>query len=371
MERFFPCVCAALLGLAAGGCRRVEPPAPERVVPVQILLAESRRIPIYVDAVGICSASGSVDILPQVGGQIVAEHVQSGAPVCKGQLLFSIDPRPYEAQLMQARGQLRDAEARLTVDRLRLERSQPLVPCGHISQQDYDALQADVEQDIARVESARGALQQAEIQLDFCSIRAPISGQAGYSQTDLGAVVSAGAGGQPLVNIRRLDPIFVDFSVSENVLPQLQRHFREGGGLDCTVTAMGDASLLAPARLDVVDNCVDRRSGAVHLRATMANGDGLFWPGAAVRVRVVLTQLDGAIPIPETAVGTGDRGCYVFVVSPDGRAEVRPVVVGQGHGRDVAILQGLRPGDRVVTEGQFLLAPGTRVALAGGAPAKE
>jgi multidrug efflux system membrane fusion protein len=369
MKHFFT-VGSALLGLAAGGCRNAVAPSMERVVPVKITLAEVRRVPLYVDAIGTCTAASSVDVQPQVGGQIVAEHVQSGAPVRKGQLLFSIDPRPYEAQLMQARGQLRDAEAQLTVDRLRLERSQPLVPCGHISQQDYDALQTAVEQGVARVESARGALQQAEIQLEFCSVRAPISGQAGYSQTNLGAVVSAT--GQPLINIRQLDPISVDFSISENSFPKLQRHFREDGGLDCEVTAMADASLRSSARLEVVDNCVDQRSGAVHLQATMANGDGLFWPGAAVRVRVLLTQLDGVVLIPEMAVETGERGAsFVFVVSPDGLAEVRPVVTGQCHGPDVAILQGLRPGDRVVSEGQFLLAPGTRVAVVPAADGKK
>ncbi|MDR2030073.1 MAG: efflux RND transporter periplasmic adaptor subunit [Puniceicoccales bacterium] len=371
MKRSIPFLLAVpLCALAAAGCRPATSSAGERVVPVQVAVATAKRVPIYVDAIGTCSAASEVDIQSQVGGQLVGEHFQAGSAVQRGQLLFSIDARPYEAQVMQARGQLREAEAGLAIDRLHLERSQPLVPCGHISQQDYDALQAAVERDVAKVESARGALQQAELQLEFCSIHSPIAGQAGYGQTNLGNVVSgagAGGGGSPLVTIRQLDPLTVDFFVAETVFPTLYHHFRENGGLDCEVRSMADASLCVPARLEAVDNQVNARSGTVHLRATMANGDGRFWPGESVRVRVLLTHIEDAILAPEIAVGTGDGGSFVFVVSENGLAELRPVVIGQSHGRDVIFLQGLRAGDRVVTEGQFLLAPRTRVLIAPGA----
>jgi multidrug efflux system membrane fusion protein len=346
-----------------GGCNRHDSAPPqERVVAVRAVVAAQRTVPLYVDSIGTCTACEKVDVHSQVSGQILSEHFHQGQMVEKGQVLYRIDPRLYEAQVRLARGQLQQAEAKLAVDQAKWERSQPLLAGQYISQQDYDLLGALVDQDRGLLESAKGQLQQAETQLDFCTITAPVRGLVGYKLTNVGNVVHPGGG--PLLTVQTPDPLFVDFPISENEFPVLWEYFSQQRALDCVVQLMANPKISSHANLEIINNEVSRQSGNVKLRAILANGDGIFWPGEAVRVRVILTQLEKAILIPESAVGTGNHGDYVFVVSPESRAEVRPVKVGQLHGTDVVILAGMEAGARVVTDGQFLLAPKTRVTTA-------
>jgi multidrug efflux system membrane fusion protein len=363
---FFSLPLATILLL--GGCDRQNAvqKQPERVVPVRVGTATHKTVPLYLDSIGTCSAYEKVDIFPQVDGQILSEHFQQGQMVEKGQVLFRIDSRPYEAQVRLARGQLQQAEAKLAVDRSKLERSQPLLAGQFISQQDYDLLRAAVDQDLGLVESAQGQLQLAETHLDFCTITAPVHGRVGHKLTNVGNIVNTmGSGSGPLLTVQTLDPLFVDFTISENEFPVLWEYFSQQRVLDCVVQLMANPKILDHARLEIVNNEVSRQSGNVKLRAILDNGDGIFWPGETVKVRVILTQKEKAVLIPEAAVGTGNGGEYVFVVSADSRAEVRPVKVGQVHGTDVVVLDGVEAGERVVTDGQFLLAPKTRVAVAG------
>jgi multidrug efflux system membrane fusion protein len=353
--------------LAVAGCRKSGGTGPqERVVPVKIAVARVADVPLYVDCLGVCVAYDAVEIVPRVSGEILDIHFQQGQTVEAGQLLYTIDPGTYDANVTLARGQLQAAQAKLELDRLHLARSTELASGQYIAPHEFDALRAMVAQSEGQVQIARGNLQQAEIYRNFCSIRSPMAGLAGYNRCAPGNVVAPGMG--PLVTIQKLDPLHVDFSISENEFPRAHEHFKRQPQLDCEVSLVADPNVKAKARLTVVDNQVSRQSGNIRLRAVLDNPNLAFWPGESVRVRLILTTLKGAVLAPEVAVNTNQNGRYVFVVNGENRAEIRPVVLAQSHGTDVIFASGLSAGDRVVVAGQFLLAPNTRVIPAGAMP---
>jgi multidrug efflux system membrane fusion protein len=358
--RFTPLALAALLPLA--GCGKVTPNA-ERIVPVKVATALECTVPVYVDSVGTCVAYDSVDIVAQASGRILSEHFEQGRQVEKGQLLYRIDPRLYEAQLIQAKGNVKIAEAQLAVDRAKLERTQPLAVGHYVSSQDFASLRAAVEQDEGRLEVAIGELKRAETMVDFCSVRSPISGVAGCKLSNVGNLAD-GSTARPLLRIQSMDPLYVDFSVSENDFPQLHSNFLKRGCLDCSVQLLSDPTKTAAARLEIVNNQVTPQSGNVKLRAVLNNRDHSFWPGESVRVRVLVDQIERAVVAPEVAIGTRGAGKFVFVVGEGAIADIRPVQVGQCHGTNAVFLGGIKAGEKVVVEGQFLLAPRTRVAVA-------
>jgi RND family efflux transporter MFP subunit len=320
-----------------------------------------------VDALGVCVAYDAVEIVPRVSGEILDIHFQQGQMVKAGQLLYTIDPSTYDANVTLALGQLRAAEAKLDLDRLRLSRSTDLAESQYIAPHEFDALKAMVAQSEGQVQIARGNLQQAEIYKNFCSIYSPMAGLAGYNRCVAGNVVAPGMG--PLVTVQKLDPLYVDFAISENEFPKAYEHFKRQRQLECEVSLVADPKVRTKAWLVVVDNQVSRQSGNVRLRAVLDNPNLAFWPGESVRVRLIRTTLKNAVLAPEVAVNTNQRGRYVFVVNGENRAEMRPVVLDQAHGTEVVFASGLGEGDRVVVAGQFLLAPNTLVIPSGTAPA--
>ncbi|MDR1438141.1 MAG: efflux RND transporter periplasmic adaptor subunit [Puniceicoccales bacterium] len=353
-----------LLGMAVlaggAGCQRALEQR-ERIVPVRVATATRRDVPVYVDSLGVCTAYETVNVISQVSGKIAAMHFYPGHRVERGQLLYSIDSRPYEAEVTRARGQLQAAQAKLEIDRLQLERSEELQRNQYISQQNFDNLAAMVLQDEGQVKVAMGNLQQAEVNLDFCRVQSPVSGIAGSDQINVGNVLST-MNPVTLVRIQTMDPLYVDFTISENEFPEVYARYKERGSLDCEISLVSDANVQAKARLEIIDNQISPRSGNVKLRALLANGHGVFWPGESVRVRLILTTAKGAILAPEVAVNVGQSGRHVFAVE-NGYAEMRPVKVGQMHGSDVVFQDGVKDGDRLVIAGQFLLMPHTRVIV--------
>ena len=362
MKNIFCKISAIAAAFTLSGCGK-PPQNMERVVPVRVFTAVECSVPVYIDSIGTCVAYDSVDVVAQASGRILSEHFEQGRPVEKGQLLYRIDSRLYDAQLLQARGNVKVAEAQLALDRTRLERTQPLAVGHYVSSQDFASLRAAVEQSEGRLEVARGELKRAETMVDFCSVRAPIGGIAGCKLSNVGNLAD-GSSQRPLLRIQSMNPLYVDFSVSENDFPTLHSHFLRSGYLDCNVQLLSDATKTAAARLEIVNNQVTPQSGNVRLRAVLNNRDNLFWPGESVRVRIILDQIDKAVIAPEVAVGTRGAGNFVFVVGDGNVADIRPVQIGQIHGANAVFSSGLRAGERVVVEGQFLLAPKTRVAVA-------
>jgi len=364
--------------LTASGCNRANPQAAGPQMPpaplVTVAKAQKQDVPLYLDEIGKSGGSESVTVTPQVGGRITERHFQDGADLTKGALLFVIDPRPYQAQLDSARASLAQAKAALALAKAQFARDEELVGSKAISKQDYDTKKNTVDVDLAQVESAEAVLETAKLNLEYCYIHSPIEGRAGARLVDVGNVVQANTTG--LLLIQRLDPIYADFTVTEGDLPQVQKEMSRGS-LKTLVRLPSDPENRARSgKLTFLDNAVQNGTGTVNLRATMSNPDHHFWPGQFVNVRLVLATQKNAVLIPNQATQISQKGPFVYVVKPDGTADLRPVTLGQRQGDNVVITQGVAAGENVIVTGQMTVPPGGKVRVdtgvapgPGGAPA--
>jgi membrane fusion protein, multidrug efflux system len=333
---------------------------------VTVVQAESQDVPRYLDEIGRNTPFESVNVMPQVSGRITERRFQDGDNLKKGQLLFVIDPSPFQAQLDSAKASLAQAEAALELARVQFVRDQELVGTRAISKQDYDTKKSTVDQSEAQVEAAKAAIETAQINLDYCYIHSPIDGRAGARLVDAGNVVQANT--TSLLSIQRVDPIYALFTVAENDLSEVQKEMSHGT-LKAFVRLPSDPENEArPGRIEFLDNAVQNSTGTVNLRATLPNRDRHFWPGQFVNVKLVLETKKGAVLVPSQATQISQQGPFVFVIKPDETAELRPVTLGQRQSNDVVITKGLAAGERVVMAGQLLVRPGSRVQIQG-APA--
>src|SRR6266571_2897460 len=336
-------------------------PASRSVLVAQVIRKD---VPLYLDEIGTCSAYETVQVQAQVSGQIVGRHFQDGADVKQGDLLFTIDPRPYQAALEQAQGQLAQAKSKLVLDQITLKRQQELRARNVISPQDLDTAQATVKSDEAKVKTAEGAVAAAQVNFDYCNIRSPINGRAGLRLVDVGNVVTGGnggGGGAVLLTIQGLDPIYTDFTVSETDLPLVRRYL---GGSNVKVETRSPDGSMPPRTGDLyfIDTAVQPGAGTVKARAVTPNPDHALWPSEFVRVRFILDKLKDAALVPSQAVQISQSGPFVFVVKPDNTVDLRPVKPGQRQDGDMTVIQsGVQPGESVVVTGQLALAPETKV----------
>ncbi|MDR3144412.1 MAG: efflux RND transporter periplasmic adaptor subunit [Puniceicoccales bacterium] len=363
MKGFKKLLAAAACGILAlhCGCGKQQPMTrpPTPVVSTTAIAAD---VPLYIEAIGYCVAGESVNIVPQVSGQIIALNFTQGQSVKVGDPLCTIDGRAYAANLEKAEAQLEMAKARLKVDSAQLERSKALVSHNYISQQQYENYGAQVEQDTSGIASALAQMRQAKIDLEHCTVTSPINGIAGAYLVDVGNVVAAMSVNKPLVTVENIDSLYVEFSISENDFPKLQRFFSENGGrLSVEVSAISDGEVRGEAHVEFIDNSINRKTGSVKLRALMPNADHRFWPGQSVRAKILLTTLRDAVLVASEAVKLGQQGRYAFVIGGDKSVELRLVDTGQLHGNMLLIANGLKAGELVVQRGQLMLAPGMKV----------
>jgi len=409
----------AVAAVLAAGCsdrageaksRPATPPA----VPVGVAIAERKMVPLQVTAVGTVQAYTTVAVRPQVAGQIVQVHFAEGREVKRGDLLFTIDPRPLEAAVRQAeanvardRAALRQAEAalaqrraevaqteanlerdlaQLDMARVQDERYRELVRRELVAREQYDqvrttltALQATVQADRAAVDNARAsalaaeamvdnaravikaneaAVENARLQLAYTTIRAPMDGRTGNLLVQAGNVVKANEG--DLVLIAQVRPIYVSFAVPEQHLAAIKK-FQAAGGLTVEAVVDGGARRVV-GTVTFINNTVDPTTGTIQLKATFSNADNALWPGQFVDVALTLTTAP-AVVTPAQAVQAGQRGPFVFVVKPDLTVESRPIKPGRRLGDELVIEEGLTGGERVVTDGQLRLVPGARVDI--------
>jgi multidrug efflux system membrane fusion protein len=334
---------------------KATPPPPPRPVAVAKVIAKD--VPLYVDEIGTCASYESVQVQAQVSGQIVARNFKDGQDVKKGDLLFTIDPRPYQAVLDSAKADLMLADANL-------KRQEELRAKAVTAKQDWDTANASAMK-------AQAVVDAAQVNLDYCSIRSPIDGRIGLRQVDVGNTVSAGATSAVLVTIDNLDPIYTDFTIAEPDLPQVRKYL---GGLNVKVLTQPPNSNVAarPGTLYFIANTVTPGTGTVQARGVTPNHDRLLWPSEFVNVRLVLDILKNATLVPNDAVQSGQNGPYVFVVKPDNTLDLRLVTPGQRQdGELLVITKGLKPGETVVTAGQLQLAPGTKVAIKSNANSRQ
>ena len=362
------CVCTVLIA----ACGKKEPANFERPpAPVTATPATSQDVPLYIDAVGKIVAREVVSIQPQVYGRITQIHFTDGADLKVGDLLFTIDPRPYQAQLQQAEANVAQAEAGLSLAKITFARVENVSDPRAVSRQEFDTKKSSVESAEATVKQNRAALASARINLDYCTIRSPITGRAGQRAVDVGNVVAANSGS--LLVIQRMDPIYADFTVTESELTAVQRNMAQRG-LRVEVRLPDDSADAREGKLTFLDNSIQEGSGTVKLRATLANGDRRFWPGRFAKIRLVLATQRDAVLVPAEAPQLSAKGSFVFIVKNDSSAELRPVKLGQRHGGLIVVEDGVKAGERVVVKGQLGVPPGGKVrvtepATSGAAPA--
>jgi multidrug efflux system membrane fusion protein len=363
----------ALLGasLPLGCGKKTEAIFERPPAPVTVTAAVTQDVPIYIDAVGKIAAREVVSIQPQVAGRVTQIHFADGADVKVGDLLFTIDPRPYQAQFNQAEANLAQAQATLSLAKVTFARVESVSDPRAVSRQDYDTKKSAVEAAEALVKQTRASVENARLNLEYCTIRAPINGRAGQRSVDAGNVVSANSGS--LLVIQRLDPIYADFTITENELSAVQRNM-VNRSLRVEVRLPDETGSAREGKLTFLDNSVQEGAGTVKLRATAANGDRRFWPGRFAKVRLELDTRRDAILVPAEAPQLSAKGAFVFVIKSDASAELRPVKVGQRQGDLVVLDDGVKAGEQIVVKGQLGVTPGGKVRVAqssidGNAPA--
>jgi membrane fusion protein, multidrug efflux system len=356
--------------LAMSGCAKKSTQAagPPQFAPlVTVARATAHDVPVYLEEIGRSGAFESVTVTPQISGRITERDFQDGAELKKDQLLFTIDPRPYQAQLDSAQAQLAQSKAALDLAKTQLKMYDSIANTRAVSQMDVETKKNTVAVDEAQVQAAEAAVENAKLNLEYCYIHSPIDGRAGMRLVDVGNVVQTNSTG--LLLIQRLDPIYADFTVTEADLPEVQRQLARGT-LQALVRVPADPPNRArQGKLTFVDNMVQNATGTVNLRATIANADHHFWPGQFVNVTLVLATAKGAVLIPNQATQISQQGPYVYVVKADNTAELRVVTLGQLQGEDVVVTKGIADGERVVVTGQLTVAPGGKVRVQEAGPA--
>ncbi|MCI0448070.1 efflux RND transporter periplasmic adaptor subunit, partial [bacterium] len=292
--------------------------------------------------------------------RITQIHFKDGADVKKGTLLFTIDQRPFEAQLNEAQANLAQAKAVLGLAKIQFERVQGLVDSKAISKEDFDTKKNAVEVADANVMQRQAEVETAQINLAYCSIHSPIDGRAGKRLVDVGNIVKENE--TELLTIQRLDPIYADFTVTENDLSEVQRNAQRGT-LKTQVMLPDDVEHPRDGDLTFMDNTVTSGTGTVTLRATIPNNDHLFWPGRFVKVRLILSTKRNAVLIAAAAPQQSAKGPFVYVVKADDTAEMRPVTIGQQQGDLIVITEGIKAGEKVVVNGQLGVTPGGKVRV--------
>lgn len=381
----------ALVAIACGN-HQANPGAfgaSKQATPVRVASVVEQAVPVRLSNFGRVEPYTTISVKAQVSGELQRIWFKEGDLVEKDQVLYTIDPRPYDVALQQAEANLAKAEAQTEQARANLERDkaqaanaqrelerdEPLLPKNMVSQEEYDtaranaeALKAAVSADEAAVKSAdyatrsaKAAIEDAKLQLGYCTIRSPINGKTGSTIIDQGNLVKANDT-TPLVVINQIMPIYVSFTLPEGDLSQVRQHMAQGR-LEVLALIPGEEDRPVKGELTFIDNTVNQTTGTFRLKATFPNEDGQLWPGLYVNVELQVTVESNAVVMPTEAVQTGQSGSYVYVVKPDMTVELRNVVLGDTQDATVVVKEGLSPGETVVTTGQMRLTPGAAVQV--------
>ncbi|WP_338030564.1 MdtA/MuxA family multidrug efflux RND transporter periplasmic adaptor subunit [Chromobacterium alkanivorans] len=341
----------------AAGQRRAAPPAA-----VGVAAAQLQNVPLQISALGTVNSTYTVTVRSRVDGQLDKLHFEEGQPVKQGQLLAELDPRPFQAALAQAEGQLLRDQALLQNAQLDLARYRQLLEQNSIAKQQVDTQAALVRQYQGTVKLDQGAVDNAKLQLSYSRVSAPVSGRAGLRQVDPGNIVHA-SDANGLVVITQTQPINVLFSVPEVSLGQVLRASRAQPGLAVEAWDRDNRNKLADGKLLAIDNQLNTSTGTVNLKARFANADEALFPNQFVNVRLSLGEQENAVTVPATAVQLGKTGSYVYTVNADSSVSLNPVSAGARVGDIVIVEQGLKPGQRVVVDGLDKLRDGAKVTV--------
>jgi multidrug efflux system membrane fusion protein len=350
-----------LFTAACSGDKKPPPPPP---VPVLAATVTEKTVPVELKVIGNVEAFSTVSIKSRLSGQLVQVNFKEGQDVKQGDLLFVIDPRPYEAALRQVEANLARDKALATKAQADAGRYAELIRKQFVSQQDYDQAKATAESLSATVNADQVAVQNAKLNLSYCYIKAPISGRTGSLIAQQGNMIKDNAD-TAMVVINQIQPIYVSFAIPEQDLAAV-RKFMAIEKIKVAVVIAGQENAPEMGVLSFIDNAVDKTTGTILCKATFTNESKRLWPGLFVNVVVQLSTQPNAILVSSRAVQTSQEGQIVFVVKPDLTVEIRPVEVGRSIDGDVIVTKGLKAGERVVTDGQLRLVPGAKVEIKTG-----
>jgi multidrug efflux system membrane fusion protein len=354
----------ALLLVSEGGCSGGSGTAAlpsDPGAPVTVARAETKNVPVEIHAIGQAQPYSTVSVKPQVTAQLMAIHFREGQDVNKGDLLFTLDKQPFQSALAQAQATLAKDKAQALNSAAQQQRYLKLLAAGIASKEQTDQMEAQADADRALVNADTAAVETARLQLQYCTITAPISGRTGALQVYPGNLVKANDV-PVLVVINQVTPIYVDFSVPEANLASVTKYLA-AGRLPVQGYTPDDVAHPETGTLTFFDNTVDAATGTLKLRATFPNTDRRIWPGQFLNCVVRLSEEKNAVVVPSAAVQTGQKGQFVFVVKSDMTADMRPVTAGAQHGNETSIEKGVAPGETVVTDGQVRLTPGAKVEV--------
>lgn len=350
-----------LMGLASCHAKK-EVPAPAPIA-VKAAVVEQRDMPIFIEGLSHVESITSIQIRSRIEGELTGVYFTQGQEIKKGDLLFTIDAKPYEAALQQAQGTLDQNLANLAISEEKVKRYKTLARDEYYSQIDYETLQSNYASNLGLVAQNQASVDSAKINLDYCWIYAPIDGMMGILQIDYGNLVSAD-GQQELVTLNQMTPMFVTFSVPEIQLPQILKWMKKSETPLKVVAAYEDFKKETfEGCLYMLDNQVDSKTGMVKLRAIFENQNREMWPGQFVRTRLYLHIEKNGTVMPYSAVQMTLNGPVVFVVTEDETIEQRSLKLGQREDDWILVLEGVKPGEQVVTDGQINLYNGVKVAV--------
>ena len=349
-------LCLLVIGFSSCA-KKPTPQAP--LQPVTFAVAAAESVPLTIDTFGNAVTIADVTLQAQVEGILLRYAVEEGAMVKKGDLIAQIDPAPFQAALQEAQGNLDSAKAQLANAQVTLQRQQELYKTKTIDLADLQTAEANQLQAQGAVLTAEGQLADAQINLGYCTISSPIDGKTGIYLVDAGNLVAANT--TKLIDVQTIDPIYVEFTISENDFDKVRQYFTQGQ-LPVQANIPGAPDKKVTGKMTFLDNAITSGTGTISLRATMPNKDAVLWPGLFVDVELILTTLQNAIVVASQCVMVGQQGPYVFVVNSDNMVTRHQVEVGQRHVDSTVISKGVNAGDHVVTAGQLGLQDGMKVS---------
>lgn len=373
---FSTLACTALVAAALVALRgaeiRAQDAKPARAapdIPVSVAKVVQQTVAVRIQAIGNVEAYSTVALKARVDGQIVEVNFKEGQEVRKGAALFKIDSRPFEATLRQAEANLMRDTAQKEQARSQERRYQELLQKNFVSKEAYAQIRTNADTADAVALGSKAAVENAKLQLEYCTIRSPIDGFVGKVMLQIGNMVKANDTNS-LVIINQVRPIYVNFAVPEQQLSAIRGHMAKGQ-LSVEALPPNSGQAAATGTLSFVDNAVDTTTGTIRLKALFPNKDNVLWPGQFVSTSLKLYDQKDALVVPTQAVQTGPNGQYVYVVKPDMTIEVRNIEVDRNDAADAIIAKGLQKGELVVVKGQLRLAPGAKVTIAKPADAKS
>jgi multidrug efflux system membrane fusion protein len=365
-----------IVACSGGEAKQQTPPAPgpgagrgggqAPAVPVNIDRVVEKDMPLDVQVIGTVIAASTVAVRGQVTGEMTSVDFKEGEEVEAGQVLFTLDKRPYEAALLQAQANLERDAAQAKNAQAQAARYDDLLKRGIATREQVDSMTTQAAALAGTVAADRAAIESAKVQLDFTTITAPIAGRTGLLQVHKGNLVRSGD--QVLVTINRVMPVYVSFAVPESMLPDFKKYLANRS-LRVEAKAPTEPGAESVGKIDFIDNAVDVTTGTIKVKGTFPNEDRKLWPGQFVNVNVTLTNDPRMTVLPSAAVQTGQQGSYVYIVKADQTVDLRPVTIRRTRGEESIVQSGVAPGDVVVTDGHLRLVPGSRISAKNAAKA--